>query len=348
MNAAVTSGSAPTPAWGLWVGSRSVTEPVEGALWIGGYDTSRVAGEFTQFTTYDQCPTCVIITNITYEYTGGSASLFSNDTETLLVALEPYVRTLNVPEDIFINFAKVSGGKVGTDPGTTGLLTFPPSTDFGNLSITLKNGYQTTIPSKQLFLPPRNFNKEGVYSITNDTYLVAGIANTTVEPLHAFDWGIPYLVMNYIVLDYEQKIFNMAPAVQGPWGVGQGSLVEPLCKGIAPATTSAAITPSATAPIRSSTPTPSPVPHHKTNVGAIAGGVVGGVLGLALVAGLLFLLFRSRRRERTAKTERDAAVAESTGKADRMSQVSISSDHVVAPTPSQSIPALLPFGPSLL
>ena len=320
LDAAVASGSAPAKAWGLWVGSRSVVEPVEGALWIGGYDTSRVADKFTDFTTYPSCPTCVIVTNITYEHTGGSASLFSNDTETLLVALEPYTRSLNVPQDVFLRFANASGGTVGTDPGTTGLLTFPLLTDLGNLSITLKNGYQTTIPSDELFLPPRAFNKEGIYNVTNSTYLLGALANSTEAPQKAFDWGIPYLVMNYMVLDYDQKLFRMAPAVQGPFGEGQGSLVEPLCKGVAAQTTSAAITPSPTK--ASATATATPVHHNKTNVGAIAGGVVGGVLGLALVAIFLFLLLRSGRKERAARTERDAAVAENVGKTDRVSQVS--------------------------
>jgi hypothetical protein len=137
----------------------------------------------------------VTITNITYITPTGSTSLFSNSTETLSVALDPFSRTLNIPEDIFLNFAAASNGTVGTDPGTTGLLTYPPTHVFGNLSVTLKNGYTTLTPAQEFFFPPRKFNKQGQYAIANDSYVLAGLANITVQPGCLLDWGVPYLTM---------------------------------------------------------------------------------------------------------------------------------------------------------
>jgi LPXTG-motif cell wall-anchored protein len=45
-----------------------------------------------------------------------------------------------------------------------------------------------------------------------------------------------------------------------------------------------------------STPTATPAPNPGSHTGAIAGGVVGGVVGLALLAGLLFFLYRRRSK----------------------------------------------------
>ena len=193
LDAAVNSGSAPSRAWGLWVGSRSVANPVDGALWLGGYDTNRVDGDFTEFTVFDRCATCVEITNITYLYSGGSASLFSNASETLSVSLEPFQRALQVPEDIFRNFARASNGTAGEDPGTQALLTYSPNSTFGNLSVTLKNGFETVIPAQELFLPPRAFDSQGQYEIvSNETYILAGLENATAAPGYLLQWGIPF------------------------------------------------------------------------------------------------------------------------------------------------------------
>lgn len=77
-------------------------------------------------------------------------------------------------------------------------------------------------------------------------------------------------------------------------------MLESLCQGVAPTAPSSSSSPSQTSSSR---------PKHSNYAGAIAGGVVGGVVGLAAVAALLFFLLRSHKREKTANTERDAAIA---------------------------------------
>lgn len=310
-------GSAPTRSFGLWVGSRSLSNPVDGALWIGGYDTARVASDFTVFdnSNNDLCVACVTVTNITYINKSGSTSLFSNDSETISVTLEPFQHGLQVPSDIFANFLRASGGTVGKDPGTTALVTMPTTGDLGNLSVTFSNGYKTIIPSRELFLPPRQYGPDGVYAITNNTYYVATMANSSVQSPYLFDWGIPILTMNYMIMNYDNDTFSLAAARQGDYGVSNGALVQPLCQGVA-AVSSTAGTPTQTA---SSAPvgpaTTSPAASGKsshTNVGAIAGGVVGGVIGLAIIAVLAFFLIRSRKRQRELTRERDSVIAGST------------------------------------
>lgn len=325
----VSTGQAPTRAFGLWVGSRSYDNPVDGALWIGGYDTARVADDFTTFPNFNDnlCVGCVEITNITYVTSEASTSLFSNSSETLQVALQPFAHSLGVPGDIFANFLRASNGTVGKDPGTTALVTLPTDAELGNLSVTLSNGYETIIPSQELFFPPRQYGKDGTYTVSNDSYLVAALANLTTTESYLFDWGIPILTMNYMIMDYDNQTFSLAPARQGPYGSSNGALVQPLCKGIAPVTTTAGVpqsTNSIVTPAPSS-PTAGAKSSH-TNVGAIAGGVVGGVVGLAIVALLVFFVLRGKRWEARLRQERDSVITGSTTLQQsgdpRMSQVS--------------------------
>lgn len=323
----VTTGQAPSRAFGLWVGSRSVNDPVDGAMWIGGYDTARVAAEFTVFPNFNDnlCVGCVVITNLTYVTSEAETSLFSNSSETLQVALEPFTHSLGVPQDIFANFLRASNGTVGTDPGTTALATLPVNAELGNLSVTFSNGYQTTIPGSELFLPPRQYGKDGTYGVTNDSYLVAALANLTTEGSYVLDWGIPILTMNYMIMDYDNQTFSLAPARQGPYGSSSGALIEPLCQGIAPVTTSAGA-PQATNSTVPATPSASAAKTSHTNVGAIAGGVVGGIAGLVIICLLAFFIVRGKRREKRLRQERDSIITGSTTLHDpkdpRISQVS--------------------------
>jgi hypothetical protein len=279
LNTVVQIGAAPSRSWGLWTGSRSIRNPIDGLLTIGGYDRARVQGDLSTFQMFDDCPTCVVISEMTYDYPGGSSSLFPNSSETFDVSLEPFERGIQVPQDVFESFARASNGMWDS---SLGLLTYsaanPPS---GNISVTLSNGYTTIIPSEELFVMPRLYSEEGVYSISNDTIIISELANYTA-PGYVASWGIPYLTMNYMVVDYDEGSFKMAPAFRESFGEDGGSVIENLCT-----------------PGISTTPSPSPAPSviKHTPTGAIAGGVVGGVGGLALIAGLLyFVFFRKRKR----------------------------------------------------
>ncbi|KAJ9495762.1 hypothetical protein H2202_008805 [Exophiala xenobiotica] len=292
---AVESGAIPSSVFGLWTGSRSINHPVDGSIVLGGYDTTRVNGDLTTFKSQEKCEFCVVVTGIEYEDVTGAHNLFSNSSESLQINLQPSERVLNVPQNVWENFQTVSNGVYNA---TSGYLQYPTSNPpTGNLTVTLQNGYKTTIPTEELFYLPRTYDENGQYSLLNDTYLIPTILNTTNDG-YVLNWGVPYLTMNYIIGDYKRAQFKMAPAIRTDFDAqGGGYVLQASCDPKTSATASA--TSSATAGGALTTSSAAAVSHGGggTNTGAIIGGVVGGVLGLiAIVGGLALLFYRSRRR----------------------------------------------------
>jgi len=291
LSAAVNSSSAPSRNWGLWTGSRSVTRPVAGLLVVGGFDTARVQqSTSTRFPTFSGCTACVVVTDLTYEYPGGSASLFSNSSQVLEISLEPYESVIDLPQHMFDNFADISQGYYNS---TLRRLTYPAANPpLGNLSVTLKGGYTTVIPAEELFTPLGSYNSTGDYDIVNSSVLYGEM--TSLNSAGPWYWGIPYLTMNYMIMDYDQKQFSLAQAYRDDFDNLATPLINPLCT----PTVSSKVSPTASS---SGGPPSPPGPHSHT--GAIAGGVVGGVAGLVLIGVLLFFLMRLRKRRLTRPQE---------------------------------------------
>jgi hypothetical protein len=319
LKAAVSIGAAPSEAFGLWTGSRSIDHPVDGSVVIGGYDSTRFdPNKLTTFPAHDTCTTCVVITGLSYDTINGSTSLFSNASESLQVSLEPYQRVLQVPQDIFMNFANASNGIYDTSLRNLRYSADTPPT--GNLTVTLSTGYQTVIPTEELFVDPRLYNDLGQYSVSNNTVLIAEMRNATIGNT-LLSWGIPYLTMNYLIADYARNKFQMAPAIRTDFvSQGGGYQLEAICDPTVPTSTTTSSTSTGTATTTGpgiTTSSAPPTASKSNNTGAIVGGVVGGVLGLILiVGGLGLLLYLSRRRRRSIPP-----TAESTAPArDEMSQ----------------------------
>ncbi|RMD42403.1 hypothetical protein DV735_g2693, partial [Chaetothyriales sp. CBS 134920] len=300
------AGQAPSQLWGLWTGTRNIYEPEEGLLVIGGYDSARVAPPWTTFPTYENCPTCVTVVDMTYVWEEGSTSLLANSTDSLEIGLEPFSTGISLPQYMFDKFAAETDGTF--DP-SIGLLTYnidsPPT---GNISVTLSNGYQTTMINQEIFSKPRYYNSEGVFDIYDDSMLIALIGNNTT-PGYVASWGMPFLTMNYILMDHENEEWNMAPAVRGPASLIGSPAITTICGPALPTSsatsatsTTSSTTSSTSSRTQSSTSTASASAQaQKNNTGAIVGGVVGGVLGLALILlGFGYLFWRSRRKNKAA------------------------------------------------
>jgi hypothetical protein len=58
----------------------------------------------------------------------------------------------------------------------------------------------------------RLYGSSGFYSIINPDRMIAKVGNST-DPRYVPSWGIPFLVMNYMVMDYDEGTFQMAPAI---------------------------------------------------------------------------------------------------------------------------------------
>ena len=214
--AAVTEANVPpSKAWGLWVGDRSLS-PVDGTLTVGGYDPSKVAGNFTTFPVGDRtlqqpCPLQVIIGAIMYNQPSGSSELLTSNN--MVACIEPNSDRLTFTPDVVQKFANVTA----YNPCFADL-TYPTAlAPDGNLTITLENNHTTVIPNSELVALKRGSDELGHYAITNSSIAETSITynaqsdSTTVQPI----LGGTYLTLNYLVVDYESWEFQMAPAVQG-------------------------------------------------------------------------------------------------------------------------------------
>ena len=162
------------------------------------------------------------------------------------------------------------------------------NTPTGNISMTLSNDFRTTILNYEVFRTPREYNSNGVYSIVSDTLFTSLIYNFSAPGIPTSIFGTPYLTMNYILMDYKNNEFKLAPAQREPYPSRSGPVISAVCRGMS--------TPSSTTNIT----TPVSLPHlHNTNTDEIAGGVVGGVLGLILILGSFdYLFWRSNRKKK--------------------------------------------------
>lgn len=302
---AVDSGAVPSTVFGLWTGSRSIDNPVDGSLVIGGYDTARIKGDLTTFPSREKCEMCVVITGLTYDDDSGSTNLFSSSEETLQVSLQPGENVLYAPQNIWENFQTATDGIY-----SEGVLIYPTSNPpTGSLTVTLEDGFKTTIPAEELFFLPRYYNGQGQYVVGANTYLVGNIYNSSNTD-YVMDWGIPYLTMNYVIGDYQRSQFKMATAVRTA-AQGGGYKLQASCDPTAGSTPSATASSGATTdPVASSSAVPAQHGSGKSNTGAIIGGAVGGALGLILIVGGLALMFyRTRRRRNASNTYAAPAMA---------------------------------------
>lgn len=230
-----------------------------------------------------------------------ATSLFNGSFEAIQVILDPWYDNIRVPQKIWETFGSVTKGVYDDN---IGYLTWPVgTTPKGSIRVTLQSGYVTEIPAGEIFTKPRYYDSKGAYTISDNTTEYALVYNNTntAGSNTVGSWGLPFLTMNYLVLDVPKKEFRLSPAVREDFrnGGGGGALPLPLCSGLVDPTTTP--TPDPVSP----TPTPPPTSSTAvasggggTPVGAIVGGVVGGVGGLALIALLAFLILRRRNRSK--------------------------------------------------
>ncbi|KAI4248634.1 MAG: hypothetical protein L6R42_009217 [Xanthoria sp. 1 TBL-2021] len=165
----------------------------------------------------------------------------------------------------------------------------------GTLQIELDNGYTTTIPNDHLLTPKRGSDQNGQYVVTNSSILETSIAynvDDAVADVQLVLGGL-FLTYNYLVVDYDNNKFQMAPTVQGDQG--GGAEIAPVCKP----------TPSTTGP-EVSRQTHTSGTGGTSRAAAIGGGTVGGVVGLAALAALCYFLARKRRRGRHREDQKRA------------------------------------------
>ncbi|KIW13513.1 hypothetical protein PV08_08701 [Exophiala spinifera] len=283
LQAAVDADAAPSMSWGLWVGSRSIDEPQDGLLMVGGYDNARVAGDFFTDVSTLECPVCLQIQDLSWATENGTIGLTNATTNNFQVSLNPISNSIQIPQELFKAFGIATNGTYDQQLETYTYAGLSPPV--GNLSFTIKGGYKTSIPANELFRFHGEYNSEGELVIANDTYqqaFVYSYTNQDTSDLHyTYTWGLPFLTMNYLILDVEQQQFRLSEAIRQDFGKEGGVFPRKLCSD---------------PPVGPGGGGDGGGDGGGTNIGAIVGGVVGGVAGLSLLVLGVFCLWRLRRR----------------------------------------------------
>ena len=228
----------PSTVFGIFFGSRSQLYGVDGNVTIGGYDRARVQGAWTNFSMQDRyldtpCPLQVLIQDIRLNNDDGSFSLFLDSGVLAAACVDPLANDFTLTQSMWDRFANLTQL---TSFSADGQPTYPLSADsiLGNLSITLANGYETVIPHYELVGQLRGTDSEGKYSVVNASELTVAISvdNGTAGEIIPILGGV-YLSLNYLLVDYENQVFSLAPAVQGNLD-DQAHDIVPICNSVAP------------------------------------------------------------------------------------------------------------------
>ncbi|EDU50992.1 conserved hypothetical protein [Pyrenophora tritici-repentis Pt-1C-BFP] len=285
LNFLVDSGQASSRTYGLWAGSESEETPQDGLLIVGGYDESRLKSPATAFPMFSDCPTCAILTAITYDVGGKSTTLFTAATDTLVVHLDPFSSDLKLPAAMLQNLAAAEKTAVWNETSRHFELPTTPA-PAGTITITLSDmgkpggdaskpsvaSYKSVIPVTELYSRPRAYNAAGVFEVDNATVYNMAVTNQT-ESLTIGTLGLPFFTQNYLIVDPDAKTFQLAPAVVAKADPkGADAKVKQVCR----------VLPGAKA---------------KSPVAVLAGGIVGAVIGTLLLVGLALFL---RRRKMNA------------------------------------------------
>ncbi|RYN72949.1 hypothetical protein AA0117_g8123 [Alternaria alternata] len=332
LNFLVDAGQASSRTFGLWAGSESEETPQDGLIVVGGYDESRLKSAATTFPMFSDCPTCAILTAITYNAGGTSTTLFASKTDTLVVHLDPFSSDIRLPAAMLDALAAAEKTAVWnetsrhfelpTDPAPAGTITVTLSdtgTPGGDASKPSVATYKSVIPATELYNRPRAYNAAGVYEVDNATVFNLAVTNQTgpAGSVTIGTLGLPFFTQNYLIVDPDAQNFQLAPAVVAPADPkGADAKVKQVCR-VLPGT------------------------KQKSQVAAIAGGVVGAIIGTLLIVGLVLWLRKRRNNsanQRHSRGESDAPTATSQNPIVRRMPDDVSLDSSSLELPRQAPP----------
>jgi hypothetical protein len=251
---------------------------------------------------FSDCPTCAILTAITYDLGSTSTTLFAAATDTLIVKLDPFSSDIRLPAAMLQNLAAAEKTAIWnatsrhfelpTIPAPAGTITVTLSdmgTPLGDASKPSVATYKSVIPAGELYNRPRAYNVAGLLQVNNATVFNMAVTNQT-GAITIGTLGIPFFTQNYLIVDPEARKFQLAPAVVAPAApAGADAKVKQVCRVL-------------------------PGAKPNSQVAAIAGAVVGSIMGTLLVV-TLFLWLRKRRQDkgsqRHSRGDSDAPTATS-------------------------------------
>ena len=289
LRAFVEAKAVPSRVMGLFFGSSSQNQAVDGELIIGGYNSARVRGPFTNFTIGSgylgiSCPLQVLLKDVVLNNANGSHSLFADSGATVAACIDPLQNGPSFTRVMFEKFAVFTQLPPSLWPNSSTQsqnIIYPSWASeplIGNLTITLANGYQTVIPHHELVSQQRGTDQEGKYGVVDPTKLSVAINVGMTD----FGDQVPllgglFLSQNYLLVDYTRNTFGLAPAVTG----NVDSKIVTVCSD--DSTTSSG----------------------KSNTGAIVGGVIGGFAFLIFCGAAL--LWRRKQQKKKARSAAKSA-----------------------------------------
>ncbi|KAF2031911.1 hypothetical protein EK21DRAFT_62252 [Setomelanomma holmii] len=300
LNHLVDSGQASSRTYGLWVGSEFEETPQDGLLVVGGYDSSRLKSAAITFPTYSDCPTCAVLTAITYDIGGKSTALFSATTDKLIVHLDPYSSDLQLPPAMLQNLGAVE--KTAVWNATSRRYELPATTaPTGTITVTISDmgasagdaskpsvaTYKTVIPATEFYHRPRAYNAAGVYEVDNATVYNMAVTNQTGS-IQFGTLGLPFFKQNYLIVDPDAQNFQLALAVTTAADPkGADAKLKQVCRVL-------------------------PAGKQKIGIAALAGAVVGSIIGTLLLVALFLFLHKRRRNSKQHHTRAESEVGTAT------------------------------------
>jgi hypothetical protein len=185
---AVRQGRAGSASWSLDSGSNSQVKPRNGELVVGGYNAGRTDGSFSWSNVSNMagdrpCPLRTKITSMSIRLSNGRDTPIKSSAEVVEACIEPYDNLFRFTPGMLLNWKQITGfnetlstvyaNEAASNLSFTELGLPYDSSKVGDwaLSITLDNGYTTTLPSYELQRPLLGFdnlgNQKAVAGITN-------------------------------------------------------------------------------------------------------------------------------------------------------------------------------------
>jgi hypothetical protein len=282
---------------------------------------------------FSDCPTCAILTAITYDVGGKSTTLFADAKDTLVVHLDPYSSDIRLPAAMLDNLAAAETTafwnetsrhfELPTDPAPAGTITVTLSdmgTPGGDASKPSVATYKSVIPATELYSRPRAYNAAGLYEVDNATVFNMAVTNQTgPSTMTIGTLGLPFFTQNYLIVDPDAQNFQLAPAVvTAADPKGADAKVKQVCRVL-------------------------PGAKPKSQIGPIVGAAIGAIVGTLLIVGLVWWLRRRKNNangQRHSRGESDAPTATSQNPIVRRMP-----DHVSLDSSSLDLPRQMPAAP---
>jgi hypothetical protein len=208
---------------GLFFGSRSLSNPINGELLVGGWDSSRVNGSFVNYTISAfpmsiSCPLRVKVKRVVLHANETSHSIL-DEGQLVSACVDMMQNQLTFTDAMYSKWAEVTQHPTQPDGPEFDLQTYPLSNErlMGDLYIELEGGYSTTIPHYELVGPERGAKLDhlGEYGIVNSSRIMAAVGAGTTD--YGEDFGMllggAFLASTYVFLDYDTNSFGLAPAI---------------------------------------------------------------------------------------------------------------------------------------